>query len=170
MTNAFRLVAAAALAASLVAHAQGTGPVETRLEQRKVVVAADGKEALAAVDSARPGDVIEYRASYRNTGAQAVRNLEATLPIPGETEWIPGSEKPAGARASVDGKSFGAMPLKRKRLVQGKEIEESIPAREIRYLRWSAGELAAGKTTVVSARVKVVDDRPVPPASPGGRK
>lgn len=145
------------------------GPVQSRLEQAKVVRAADGKESLAPAEATRPGDVVEYTATYRNAGDKAVRNLEATLPIPAETELVGGSERPAGARASIDGKTFGTLPLKRKKLVQGRELEEAVPMREVRYLRWSVGELPAGQSTVFSARVKLLEDRP-PPAGGGGRK
>ena len=172
MKSAFRhtagLVVGFAFAFGALAQKEG-GPVQSRLEQAKVVRAADGKESRVSADAARPGELFEYTATYENASGKAVRNLEATLPIPAETELVGGSERPAGARASIDGKAFGALPLKRKKLVQGKEVEETVPLREVRYLRWSAGELAAGQSTVFSARVKVLEDRP-PPAGGGGRK
>jgi uncharacterized repeat protein (TIGR01451 family) len=156
-----------ALCLSLAASGQSPGPVETRLEQAKVARAADGQESLVPADAPKPGDVIQYTATYRNTGPQGVRNLEATLPIPPQTELVASSDRPAGARASTDGKTFGAMPLKRKKLVQGKEVEETVPLREVRFLRWSAPELAAGQSAAFSARVRIVDNRP--PSGGGGR-
>ena len=169
MTKWIRAAAAAAFAACAAQAFAQANAVETRLEARKVVAAADGKETQAPAEQARPGDVIEYVATYRNTTRQPVRNLDATLPIPSETEFIPGSEKPAGARASVDGTTWGAMPLKRKVQRDGREVEEAVPAREYRFLRWHADTLAAEKSAAFTARVRVIDDRGTgPPAGRGG--
>ncbi len=135
-----------------------SGPLESRLDARKVVVEA-GAERLVDAADARPGDVIEYVATYRNTGREPIRDLQATLPIPAETELIAGSAKPAAAQASLDGKAFAAVPLKRK-VTQGTQvIEVEAPLREYRALRWRLAELAPGKSVAYSARVRVVDDR-----------
>ena len=164
------LAAAAALALATVAQAQpaaprANGPLDTRLEQRKVVRAADGKEVLAPAEAVKPGELIEYVATYRNTGKQPLKNLEATLPIPSNTEFVAGSAKPGAAKASVDGVTFADMPLKRRVTRAGKQVEEEVPAREYRALRWYPGELGAEKTIAYTARVKVVDDRPPSPAA-----
>ena len=170
MPTFFASVAAAAmLVIAAPAFAQKNGAIETRLEARKVVRAADGSESYIPAESARPGDVIEYVAIYRNTTAQPVRNLEATLPIPANTEMVAESARPSGAKASVDAVSFAAMPLKRKVKRNGREIDEPVPAREYRYLRWYPGELEGGKSAVFIARVRVVDER-TPRADAGGFK
>lgn len=147
-------------------------PVETRLEARKVVAQADGKESFAAADTAKPGDVIEYVATYRNASSQSVRNLEATLPIPANTELVAGTASPSGARGSLDARAFEQLPLKRKVRRGAAEVEEAVPLREYRALRWYPGELAAGRSVSFKARVRVIDDRPAtgPPGSPGARK
>ena len=164
MPTFFASVAAAAmLVIAAPAFAQNNGAVETRLEARKIVRAADGNETFAAAESAKPGDVIEYVATYRNTTAQPVRNLEATLPIPANTELVSESARPPAVKASVDAVAFAAMPLLRRVKRDGREIEEAVPAREYRYLRWYPGELAGGKSAVFRARVKVLDE-------PGGGK
>ena len=134
-----------------------TGPVETRLEARKVTRGADGREAFAPADAARPGDVIEYVATYRNTGDAAVRSLDATLPIPAHTELVPGSIRPSGARASLDATQFAAPPLKRSVVREGRATEEPVPYSEYRYLRWHVPQLDARKSVTFSARVKVVN-------------
>ena len=141
------LLAFVALAA-LPLRAQD-GPVETRLEARKVV-RAEGRESFIPAENVRPGDVIEYVATYRNKADAAVRSLEATLPIPAHTELLPESIKPAGARASLDAASFAALPLKR-----GKEL---VPAREYRYLRWHVARLDPRQSVSFSARVRVLDE------------
>ena len=149
---------ALAWAAAQAAYAQSNGAVETRLEAHKVERAADGKEKLGAAQSAQPGDVIEYAATYRNAGKQPVRNLEATLPIPANTEYLEGSAQPAQAKASVDAHAFGTLPLKRRVVRDGKPVEETVPLREYRYLRWYPGELEPGKSVTFTARVKVIEE------------
>jgi uncharacterized repeat protein (TIGR01451 family) len=168
MTKWIRAALIAALAACAPgAFAQQANALETRLEARKVVATADGKEAYAPADQARPGDVIEYVATYRNTTRQPVRNLDATLPIPAETEFLPDTDKPAGARASLDGTTWGAMPLKRTVKRDGRDVEEAVPARDYRFLRWHTDTLGAEKSAAFTARVRVIDDRGTGP--PGGR-
>ncbi len=147
------------------AHAQApasAGGVESKLEVSKVVT-KDGKESLEPAGTARPGDLLQYVASYTNKGRAGVSNLEATLPIPSNTELVIESIKPGGAKASTGGSSFDVVPLKRKvRQANGAEFEQVIPAREYRSLRWYPGALAAGATVSFTARVKVVDDRQPP--------
>lgn len=152
-------IALAAAAAALPAQAQtpAKDPVEARLEVRKIVRAPDGRESTAAADSVKPGDVLEYVVTYRNNGAQAVRDFIATLPIPQATELVAGSERPAGASASVDSRDFGPVPLKRKVRRDGREVEEAVPSRDYRALRWRAPELKAGQQVRYSARVRVLE-------------
>jgi uncharacterized repeat protein (TIGR01451 family) len=138
-------------------HAQQPGPIDVRLESRKVIPAAEGKESFAPATTAKPGDVIEYVATYRNTARQPISGLEATIPIPGNTEFIPGSARPDSAKASVDSRSWADMPLKRKVRRDGREVDEQVAVREYRYLRWFPGELGADKSMTFTARVRVVE-------------
>ena len=154
-------LAALAVAGGLATQAfaqPAASPLESRLDARKVVVEA-GTERLVDAADAKPGDVIEYVATYRNNGREAIRDLQATLPIPLETEWIAGSARPTGAQASLDGKSFAALPLKRKAAKPGPSVDEDVPLRDYRALRWRLAELAPGKAVTYTARVRVVDDR-----------
>jgi len=155
------LAAAAMLviaAAPLCAFAQKpAAPVEANLEVRKVVRAAGASEAFASGDVVKPGDVIEYVATFRNTTEKPVRNLEPTLPLPEHTELVPGSARPGSARASLDSREFAALPLKRKTVANGRETIETVPYREYRALRWAPVDLDAGKSIRVSARVRVLE-------------
>ena len=163
-------IAAICACAALPLAAQRQNPVESRLEARKVVLAADGKETFAAADKAGPGDVIEYVATYRNTGSQAVKNLVATLPIPDKTEYVPGTARPATAKASLDSRAFADIPLKRTTTRNGVAVEEPVGYGEYRYLRWYPGELGGDKSVTYTARVKVLDDRaPVETGKGGGK-
>jgi len=131
--------------------------VRTTLEARKVVLGADGRERFAAAETAKPGDVIEYVVTSRNTGRETVRDLQATLPIPANTELIEGSARPAGAKASLDAQRFDYMPLMRGAVRGGRPVVEPVPAREYRYLRWSAAELPAQRSLTFAARVRVLE-------------
>jgi uncharacterized repeat protein (TIGR01451 family) len=163
MTHRFAAALAAmaiAFTASPFAAAQkAPDPLESQLVARKVVT-AEGRESLVDAASAGPGDVIEYVATYRNAGKDAIRGMQATLPIPAQTEFIPGSARPAKAQASTDGRTFADMPLKRTVTRNGVQVEEQVPYREYRALRWNAGELGGESSKIFSARVRVSDGQP----------
>jgi uncharacterized repeat protein (TIGR01451 family) len=165
----WKVLLAVVAAYSACAMAQGRDVVETRLEARKVVRDAEGRDSLVAAEAVKPGETIEYVATYRNTGQQPVRNLAATLPIPANTEFVSGSARPQDAQASLDGRTFAPMPLKRRVVREGRTVEEEVPAREYRYLRWFPGELGGEKSLTFTARVRVVEAPP--PGEPrAGRK
>ena len=176
--SAGSLYAARALAVALVlglgatqAIAQRAAePLETQMDQRKVVV-SDGRERLETADNVKPGDVIEYVATFRNTGSATLTGLVATVPVPSLTEYLPGSAKPAAALASLDGVKFAPVPLMRKvRLADGKEVDQAVALRDYRALRWNAGDLGAQKSVSYSVRVKVLEDTPTPvPAAPSAK-
>jgi len=142
--------------AALPLHAQ-TAAVESTLEARKVVRGADGGESFASAEVAKPGDVIEYVATYRNTTRETIRDLVATLPIPAHTELIPGSARPAATLASLDTREFASLPLKRKAVRDGREVDEAVSYREYRALRWAPVNLGAQMSVTYTARVKVVE-------------
>jgi uncharacterized repeat protein (TIGR01451 family) len=142
---------------SLVSYAQSPrGDVQVRLTQQKVIKGEDGKDKLVAAERVRPGDVVEYRATYSNTGKDGVKELQATLPVPFGMHFVPGSAQPANVQASLDNRKFEPLPIKRKvTLPDGKVEEREVPASEYKALRWPVGALAGGKSTVVSARMEV---------------
>jgi uncharacterized repeat protein (TIGR01451 family) len=130
--------------------------VAVSLEAHKVTSDARGKESFVPGDQAGPGDVIEYRARYTNQGAGAVKQLVATLPIPAGVEYLPATARPAIVLASLDGRSFAPIPLKRTvRLPDGREVTREIPASEYRWLRWTIGSLAPKNSEIVRARVRI---------------
>lgn len=164
----YRAMLAVAIASG-AAHAQQKGPLESTLEQHKVVKAADGRESLVPATSVRPGDVIEYVATYRNTGRAPITGVEATVPVPPNTEYVDGSARPGDAKASVDGRVYAAMPLKRQVVRDGKTVDEIVPTRQYRYLRWSAPQIPGEKSVSFTARVRVLDDASPPAAKAGGK-
>lgn len=132
------------------------GDIVVELTAKKVVSGAGGKETYEPADMAKPGDIIEYSAVYKNTGKEAVKDLKGTLPVPKEMEYQPGTAVPADIQASLDGKKYASVPLKKKvRLPNGREEIREIPYAEYRYLRWAINELSPGQSVTVSARMKL---------------
>jgi uncharacterized repeat protein (TIGR01451 family) len=141
----------------------------TLLAQRVDVV--DGKAVLKPAMQSKPGEVIDYSSTYKNSGTAAAEKLVATVPVPVGTTLIAGSAEPAQALASTDGTVFAAMPLMRTvRQADGSQRSEAVPLADYRALRWDLGTLAAGRATVVSLRTRI--DSPVaaaPAARPSSR-
>jgi uncharacterized repeat protein (TIGR01451 family) len=138
---------------SLAKPAAGTVAVELTANR---VTKAQGKEVLVPAEQAKPGELIEYRALYRNDGASEAKGLLATLPIPRGTQYVAGSALPRGVQASLDGRAFAAVPLKRTvRLPDGRTVVQDVPVAEYRVLRWPLGALPARDKRTVSARVRV---------------
>jgi uncharacterized repeat protein (TIGR01451 family) len=139
--------------------------VEVKLVQKKVVLGDKGVEQLADADSARPDDVIEYQATYTNRSDKAVSQVVANLPLPEGLEYVPKSARPAqGVKLSAQDRQFGTEPLSRKSMT-GKT--EPVPYNEYRAVRWTIGQIPAGKSVTVSARAKVeaVQQLKAPPTS-----
>ncbi len=138
---------------SACALAQAASDITTTLRVSRIVMLADGTESRQSAEAARPGDVLEYVAEYRNSSTHVIRQLAATLPIPDGTEYVPSSALPPGARASTDGTNFAPLPLTRK-VVQssGRLVDQPVPYREYRFLRWPSRDLGAGQTLQVGAR------------------
>lgn len=128
-------------------------PVKINLQVFKVVQ-QDGKEVLIEGKSAKPGDVLEYQAVYNNVSQRSVGNLVANLPVPEGLEYIDKSARPAGAEASLDGKTPQLMPLMRKNPVTG--AAELVALKEYRALHWRVGELKPGASLKMSLRARVL--------------
>ena len=124
---------------------------------QKVVLSSDGKEQFISADQATPDEILLYSAVYTNRTGGAVKGLVATLPIPQGVVYLAGSAKPVGAKASIDGVTFQAIPLKRKvKSADGTESEVVVPPGEYRTLQWNLSELAADASFLASARAKIL--------------
>jgi uncharacterized repeat protein (TIGR01451 family) len=139
---------------------QKAAAIEVVLVQSKVVKSGDGKEQLVAADAVRPGDVLEYRATYTNKSGKPVKGLVANLPIPEGLEYQATSAKPGGALVKVATKNGQFAPEPLTRTVNGKV--QPVPYNEYRTLRWSLGQLPASGSTEVSARARVETVLPPP--------
>lgn len=140
--------------------------IAIELTQFKVVKNEKGEEQLADAATVKPGDVIEYRATYTNKSDKAVVGLVGNLPIPEGLEYLPRSAKPGATlvKAAASDGVFASEPLVRT-LPNGKT--EPLPYNEYRSLRWTLGQLPAGGVTAVSARAKVEAVAPKAPLTPG---
>ena len=133
-----------------------TGDLAISLHARKVVKQADGQERLLPAERAFPGEVIQYDALYLNKSAKPLQNVSPTLPIPNGMVFVPESATPAPAEASLDGRTFEPIPLKRKgTLPTGEEREQEVPPTQYRALRWHLGEMAGGGRATVTARTQL---------------
>ena len=142
-------------AAPAATEAKAASPLVSKLTQMLVKTGADGKEKLEDASSVKPGDVIEYRVTYTNTGKLPIKNMLATLPVPLETEYLPKTAKPGASlvsAATING-IYAAEPLMF--IPAGKSKPEPVPYANYRNLRWTLGQLPAGGVTEVAARVRV---------------
>ena len=136
--------------------AQGAPEVRVDLTAKRVVV-SDGQESLVSADKAKPGEVIQYEAVYKNTGSAPVKNVAATVPIPSSLALVDESAKPPAVQASVDGKNFNPIPLTREvKNKEGVTEKQPVPLAEYRALRWVISELPAGGSTAVLLRARVL--------------
>ena len=136
-------------------YAAGAEAVSVSLQHFKLV--ANGKlVALNPSDPIKPGDVVEYQVTYQNNSNHPVRQLNATLPVPKETEYVPSSAQPSAVLASVDGVNYAPLPLRQTvKLANGRSSEQLVPVAAYRSLRWVLGELAVNQKMTVSARVRL---------------
>ena len=134
-----------------------TDPLQIKLVRAKVVF-ENGRESVQNAAVAQPGEILEEVATYTNTSKSVLKRVEATLPVPPNTELVMASIKPSNAKASVDGNIFANTPLKRKvRAPNGVEVELVVPLGEYRYLRWYPGDLQPEQSRSFSARFKVAN-------------
>ncbi|MEF7613166.1 hypothetical protein V4F39_04520 [Aquincola sp. MAHUQ-54] len=157
-----RLCSIVAAMALLMMAAGAQAAAEVRLAAWKVVAAASlpgglVREQLEPVDRVLPGDTIEYQATYANGSAAPARNVQVTLPIPqAGLVWQPPAGAPDTAvQASLDGERFEAVPLMRAEVMpDGRRVMRRVPLGEYRFLRWQLGDLPAGATRSVRARMQ----------------
>lgn len=154
-------IAFAVLAWVSLPEAQASDAVnslQVQLSANKIFTDASGVERVLPAVSVRPGDIVEYRATYQNKGTKNMRDVRAMLPIPvGGMEYLPEASSPRLLRASVDGKHFDAIPLQRViRLDKGKQQLQPVPLSAYRFLRWHLGDVGAGKSVTISSRMRVI--------------
>jgi uncharacterized repeat protein (TIGR01451 family) len=162
------LVLALALACGTASQAQAQAApatasrtpsaVQVQLSQFKVSRTSEGAVTFVDAAAVRPGDVVEYRAVYRNRSEGAVDGLVATMPIPLGMSYVAQSARSAGpaVEAAADDGVFAPEPLMRN-VVQpdGTSRMVPVPLGEYRTLRWKLGSVPAGAVRQVQARAQV---------------
>lgn len=129
--------------------------VTSKLDVHQMVVEA-GHEVLKPAMATKPGDLLQYRAVYTNSGDQPAGHLLASLPVPAGTSLVAAGTEPAGAQASVDGTRFAPMPLMHTVTGKdGKSRQVPVPLSAIRALRWDLGSLEPNQPRAVQIRVHV---------------
>ena len=112
--------------------------------------------SLVPAEEVKPADVIEYRATYKNVSKRAIQGVMGVVPIPEGLTLQPKSPIPAGAEASLDGRQFSKIPLRRAEIqADGSSRVVEVPLSEYRAVRWGIGALAAGASKDVSVRAVV---------------
>jgi hypothetical protein len=149
-----------ALSASAQATAQSGPPqaASVRLSAFKVttsMVNGVATERLEKLDGIKPGEVIEYQAVYRNSTPGVQANVMVSLPVPvGGLQYLPNTAAPEKAEASLDGVGFAALPLTvPQTLTDGRKTTRLVPPDQYRALRWALGDVPAGASRTVRARM-----------------
>jgi uncharacterized repeat protein (TIGR01451 family) len=159
--------AATALPAKSADTAAASAPTTQLTVMR--VLHLDGADTFAPAATVQPGDVLRYAMTFNNTSAGSLRDVVASLPVPAGTQLLATGLLPAGAWASVDGKTFSPMPVKRKvQLATGAWADQPVPLAELRFVRWPARSLAAGERWQAALRVQVLATGGGVAALPGG--
>lgn len=140
--------------------AKTTAPIQVVLVQKKVVKDDKGAEKLVDLtDGVKPGEVIEYQATYKNVGERVIKAIKAELPVPDGLEYVPKSARPAaGVQFTSRQGEAGAEPLTRK---SGAGKAEPVPYSQYGEIRWTIDEIAPGKEVVVKART-MLEPLPAP--------
>ncbi|HEV2987681.1 MAG TPA: hypothetical protein VG759_04520 [Candidatus Angelobacter sp.] len=155
MRTAKNLKAALVIVAALTLYLPLQAEVKVALTASKITK-VDGTEKKEPGDKAKPGDVIEYVAEYKNSDKKPVQDVVATLPVPAGMEYVPSTAEPGQLMASTSDGKYAPAPLKRAvRGADGKVTQELVPYSEYRSLRWNLGVMAGGTSKTVRARMKV---------------
>ncbi len=155
------VVASGALKAGQTKQVTSAAALKSELKVFLVSKDAKGNESLVTTESAPPGAVLEYQATYTNLTKNSLTDLQFDLPIPNGTQFQKEGLYPQKAKAStmIAGTVFAEMPLtKVVKDAQKKEKVVLVPLAEYKILRWSQAELAAGKSMTVKARVTVINN------------
>lgn len=124
-------------------------PLKAAMTVSKVVVTPEGQENLVPAETAKPGDVLVYEATYTNVGSATLGGVRPVVPVPPGMTYIADSAVPTATAWTADGKTYQALS----------DSNDKAPAAEkIRGLQWSAKDLATGDERTVSLRVRMTDN------------
>jgi len=158
-----RAVFLSALVAGLITSlaALAADSIQGTVEARRVVAGDKGSEQFLPANEVHPQDVIEYRLTYANNGAEVVHNMSITDPVPAGVQYVEKTAKNAGSgnvEFSVDsGKTFHAWPLKvTKKNAGGKNVTVDATPDMVTHIRWTLnGDLKPKGEVTFAYRAKV---------------
>jgi uncharacterized repeat protein (TIGR01451 family) len=124
------------------------GALQSQMQAFVVLPQADGSETFEVAKAVEPGQVIEYRTMFSNTGDTAISGLAVVGPVPSGTRYLGNSatsDVTHAFEASIDnGNSWHSEPLMRKvTQADGSETEEVVPPEDYTHVRWKATESIA---------------------------
>lgn len=133
------VIALASLAS--VSADSSQSPLQSTMQAYLITVSADGKEAAQATNEVEPGQIVEYRMEYKNTGKTPLKGIAVTGPVPNSTQYMgdtASTKADADFTVSIDGgKNFESEPVKRLVVdARGKKVEKVIPPSEYTHVRW----------------------------------
>lgn len=137
--------------------------VEIAISQAKEVFESKAGVRTAKfveVQSATPGDVVQYTLAYTNKGDEEATNAVIDDPIPKGTVFLSGSATGEGAEitfSSDGGKTF-AQPVKltyQIRTASGEVEKRTATPNEYTHVRWTIKKVPPGASGKVSFRVRV---------------
>lgn len=130
--------------------------------QAFLITADNGSELQQPAEQAEPGDVIEYRLIFTNSGEADVFGLNVVNPIPQNTTFVSQSANtkiPSIFKVSIDGgETFESTPVKRiETQTDGSQKEVVIPSSMYTHVQWKADKplLSDGGEHVYSYRVTI---------------
>lgn len=100
------------------------------------------------------GEKIEYRVTYTNLSHRSIRNLPATLTVPGGLILVEAKNAPSPS-ASLDGRKFRKLALIGAEFSTAGAPVAAERNAHYRALRWNVSYLAPGRTQVVYAVFRV---------------
>jgi len=145
-------------------HLRQQSSVTAQLQQFKVSKQTQGTDKLTPVSSVKPGDVIEYRATYHNHDTHPISDMVATIPIPVGMNFIPSSLTPETVivQAATQDGVFSDIPLMHSvRQANGTIKNQLVDVADYRAIRWKLGKLSANKSMTVSMRAQVAGTPPL---------
>lgn len=145
-----KLLLTGAMFLSLSALSEGA--LQSHMKAFVVTPQDDGSESFEVAKSVEPGQVIEYRTVYTNTGESMIAGLAVVGPVPHGTRYL-GESAFSNAthafEASIDGgNSWHNEPLVRMvRQPDGSDKQVVVPPEEYTHVRWKTSDSIASNSS-----------------------
>jgi uncharacterized repeat protein (TIGR01451 family) len=144
-----------------------------------LVITAENRTAAAAAESgaprpdagARPGDVIRYRLTFTNVGAERIRGVALANPVAAGMRFVEASARTTREDVRTEysadgGATWSAEPMEEVAL-EGRRVRRPIAPGRYTHVRWTVDGWVAPGATVVAEFEARLDDGRAPAASTG---